>query len=207
MLKIYGRASSINVRKVLWLADEIGLAFTREDWGRGFRPLSEPEFLALNPLGLIPVIDDGGFILSDSNVILRYLAAKHGRADLLPTDLQERARVERWMDWQASDIAIAWRAAVLALALKIPVPGGQEAVDASVRGWTVNMSRLNQHLAETGSFMCGATFTLADICLGLSVNRWFMMPFQKPDFPAITAYYDRLSERPAFLAHGRNGLP
>lgn len=208
MLKIYGRASSINVRKVLWASDEIGLAYTCDkNWGRGFRPLSDTEFKALNPLCLIPVIDDDGFILSDSNVIIRYLAAKHGRTDLLPVELQERARVERWMDWQASDCSIAWRAAVLTLAMKLTVPGGQEVVDASVRDWTANMARVNDHLAASGPYMCGATFTLADICMGLAVNRWFMTPFDKPDFPAVTAYYERLSERPTFLAHGRNGLP
>ena len=94
MLKIYGRADSINVRKVLWLADEIGLAYTREDWGRGFRATDDPEFLRLNPLGLVPVIDDGGFVLRESHAILRYLAAKHGRHDLYPSDLRLRARVE-----------------------------------------------------------------------------------------------------------------
>ena len=90
MLKIYGRAASINVRKVLWLVDEIGIPYEREDWGRGFKPLDTPEFRKLNPIGLIPAIDDDGFILRESNVIVRYLAAKHGRTDLYPADLKQR---------------------------------------------------------------------------------------------------------------------
>ena len=95
MLKIYGRANSINVRKVLWTVEEIGLPFTREDWGRGYRPTSDPEFLKLNPFAVVPVIDDDGFILRESHAISRYLAAKHGRTDLYPTDPKTRARSRR----------------------------------------------------------------------------------------------------------------
>jgi glutathione S-transferase len=207
MLKIYGRANSINVRKVLWAVDEIGIPFAREDWGRGFRPLDDPEFQALTPLGQIPVIDDDGFLLSESNAILRYLAAKHGRTDLLPAALKPRAEVERWMDWQAAELNAAWRGIFFALVVKQPLPGGEEVVEASKRDWTAKMARIEAQVERTAAHICGAAFTLADVCIGLVVHRWFATPMEKPDLPAIAAYYERLSQRPAFLAHGRNGLP
>jgi glutathione S-transferase len=208
MLKVYGRANSINVRKVLWIAEEIGIPFEREDWGRGFRPVSDPEFLALNPLAVVPAIDDDGFVLSESNTIARYLAAKHGRTDLLPADLQGRAIVERWMDWQSQEFNNSYRAAVLAILFKSPLPGGQEAIDASLADWPKKLAMVEDQLRQTGSYIAGPEFTLADVAIGLAVNRWFMTPTgEKPEFPAVSAYYDRLAERPAFRKHGRNGSP
>lgn len=207
MLKIYGRANSINVRKVLWTVDEIGIPCQREDWGRGFRPVDDPEFQALTPLGQIPVIDDNGFLMSESNAIMRYLLAKHGRTDLLPSDIKARAEVERWMGWQSAELNPAWRGVFFAIVVKQPLPGGEEIVEGSRRDWTAKMHRIEAQLAKTGAYLCGATFTAADICVGLVVHRWFATPMEKPDLPAVAAYYERLSQRPAFLAHGRNGLP
>jgi glutathione S-transferase len=207
MLKILGRANSINVRKVLWTAEEIGIPFAREDWGRGFRGLDDPEFLARNPFGLVPAIDDDGFVLGESHAIIRYLAAKHGRNDLLPTDVQKRAVVEAWMEWQGTEVSNAHRAAVLALVFKLQVTGGQDAINASLAEWPKKMAVIERQLEKTGAHITGPDFTLADICIGLTVNRWFMTPTgEKPDFPATLAYYDRLTERPGFQQHGRNGL-
>ncbi len=209
MLKIYGRANSINVRKVLWTADEIGIPYEREDWGRGFEPLTNPAFLAVNELALIPAIDDDGFLLSESNTVIRYLAAKHRRTDLLPADPQGRAIVERWMDWQAIDLFNAMRFAFIGLVLKGPVPGGEEAIQASLKAWPAQMEKVESQLKKTGAYITGANFTLADISMGLAVNRWFAtdLPIERPEFPATSAYYDLLSQRPAFMVHGRNGTP
>jgi glutathione S-transferase len=208
MLKIYGRANSINVRKVLWTADEIGIPFEREDWGRGFRPVSDPAFQALNPLSVVPAIDDDGFILSESNTIARYLAAKHGRADLLPADPQGRAVVERWMDWQSQDFNNSYRAAFQAIVFQSPPPGGQQAVDAALAEWPKQIALVEDQLRRTGAYIAGPTFTLADVAIGLAINRWFMTPTgEKPVFPAVAAYYDLLAERPGYQKHGRNGLP
>ena len=115
MLKILGRASSINVRKVLWTCAEIGLPFEREDWGIGFQPTSDAAFTALNPNALVPVVRDGDFVLWESNTICRWLAAEHRRDDLLPSAPRDRALVERWMDWQATELNSAWRYAFYAL--------------------------------------------------------------------------------------------
>ncbi|HKJ62976.1 MAG TPA: glutathione S-transferase family protein [Hyphomicrobiales bacterium] len=210
MLKLYGRANSINVRKVLWLLDELGLQYEREDWGRGFKPVSDPEFTAINPFSVVPAINDDGFVLSESNVILRYLAAKHGRTDLLPADIRQRALVERWMDWQAADLINALRAAFMGGFLKAPVPGSEDAINASLREWPKKIVMIERQLETSGGYIAGPNFTLADIPVGLSVHRWFAVDLpalQRPDLPASSAYYERLSERPAFMAHGRNGLP
>ncbi|HCW47770.1 MAG TPA: glutathione S-transferase, partial [Erwiniaceae bacterium] len=100
MLKILGRASSINVRKVLWLCDELGLTYQREEWGEGFKSTHDARFLALNPNAMIPVIQDDDFILWESNTIIRYLANRYSGEWLYPTPPRERARVDQWIDWQ-----------------------------------------------------------------------------------------------------------
>lgn len=208
MLKIYGRANSINVRKVMWAADEIGIPFEREDWGRGFRSVNEPEFLAVNPFGLVPGIDDDGFALGESHAIIRYLAGKHKRADLLPEEPRERAVVESWMDWQVSEVTFAQMPLALAYIFKLPVAGGEAVLEASLQRLQARMQVIDNQLQETNAYITGPNFTLADIAIGMSVNRWYGMPLsEKPDFPAIAAYYDLLAERPAYQKHGRNGLP
>lgn len=207
MLKIYGRTNSINVRKVLWTVDEIGLAYTREDWGRGFRPTTEPEFLKLNPFAVVPVVDDDGFVLRESHAISRYLAAKHGRTDLYPADLGPRAQVEAWMDWGQTDLASGVTAPFLGLVVKMPAFQEPKLIEFGIAAWTRQMQMLEAYLAGHGPFLMGESFTLADIPAGLVVNRWFSIPFDKPELKAVSAYYDRLSERPAYRQHGRNGMP
>jgi len=207
MLKIYGRANSINVRKVLWFADETGLSYAREDWGRGFRPTSDPEFVKLSPFGVVPVIDDDGFLLRESNTIVRYLATKHGRNDLYPAELRIRAQAESWMDWAGTDMANALRPAFFGLVVKAPGFTEPKQIEAAVAECARFMRGLDQHLARKGPYVAGASFTVGDIPVGLSVNRWFSMEFARPELPALKGYYERLSERPAYRAHGRNGTP
>jgi glutathione S-transferase len=207
MLRILGRSSSINVRKVLWLCAELGIPFEQEHWGTGFRDTREPGFLALNPNGLVPVLVEGDLVLWESNTICRYLAGSHSRADLLPVDPARRARVEQWMDWQVAELNRAWSYAFMALVRKSPSHTDAAAVDASIAGWNRHMAILDAQLARSGGFVVGATFTLADIVLGLSTHRWFATPMQRPPLPAVEAYYERLTERPGFRLHGRNGVP
>src|SRR6185295_16117228 len=178
MLKVYGRANSINVRKVLWMLGELNLPYEREDWGRGFRPTDEPAFRQINPVGVVPVIDDGDFRLRESNTIVRYLAEKHGRADLYPKDLRQRADVESWMDWASTEMAEGMRPVFHALVVKNPAFAGM--VESAAKSWAGQM---------------------------LVVNRWFSIDFPKPELKAVSAYYDRLTERPPYRAHGRNGTP
>ncbi|MCA0201217.1 MAG: glutathione S-transferase [Proteobacteria bacterium] len=205
MLKVLGKSSSINVRKVLWTCDEIGVVFEREDWGAGFRSTREPAFLALNPNGLVPVVIDGDEILRESNTIVRYLAVKHGRTDLLPEAAPGRARVEMWMDWQATEFNNAWRYAFQALARKNPAFNDPAQIAHSLRAWTDHMEILDAQLAKTRAFVTGPHFTAADIPIGLSAHRWFATPFERRAFSAVEDYYERLSQRPGFMTHGRGG--
>jgi glutathione S-transferase len=197
MLRILGKASSINVRKVLWTCEEIGIAHTRADDG--------PE-LKQNPNGLVPVIVDGDFVLWESNSIIRYLANKWAAEALLPVEPQARAEVDRWIDWQATEFNSAWRYAFSAIVRRNPAFNDPREIEASKRQWVRMVAILDGQLARTGGHVAGAAFTMADIPIGLSVNRWFMTPFERPSFAHVEAYYERLSERPAFLRHGRNGI-
>ncbi|MBL6618604.1 MAG: glutathione S-transferase N-terminal domain-containing protein [Reyranella sp.] len=198
MLRILGKASSINVRKVLWACEEIGIAYSRADDG--------PE-LRQNPNGLVPVIVDGDFVLWESNSIIRYLANKSGARALLPVEPRALAEVDRWIDWQATEFNSAWRYAFSAIVRKNPGFADEGQIEESKKQWARMIAILDGQIARTGAYVAGASFTLADIPIGLSVNRWFLTPFDRPAFPQVDAYYERLGNRPAFIKHGRNGIP
>lgn len=152
------------------------------------------------------MIVDGDFVLWESNTILRYLAGRYGSESLLPHEPQARAEVEKWIDWQATEFNSAWRYAFMALVRRNPTFDDPRQIAASIKDWTRMLAILDERLGTTGAFVAGEGFTLADIPIGLSVNRWFMTPIERPSFPAVEAYYERLSTRPAFRKHGRNGI-
>ena len=195
-VRIYGYAASINVRKVLWTCDEIGIPFTRED-SAGAR----------NPVGLVPVLEDDGATVWESNTIVRYLAASRGRSDLLPDDPKERANVENWMDWQGSDLNNTWRYAFQALVRRNPDYQDPRAIAVSTRQFTAAMGIVDAQLRKTAAYVAGATFTVADVAIGLAVQRWFGLPCDKPGYADVRRYYELLCERPAFARHGRDGGP
>ena len=207
MLEVLGRSTSINVRKVLWLCAELNLPIAHEEWSGGDRSNRSDEFKQWNPNGLVPVIKDGSFVLWESNAICRYLAALHGREDLLPTDLRRRAVVEQWMDWQTTQLNNSWRYAFFALVRKDAMYTDPQAIETSIADWTRHMRILEAQLQRTGAFVTGAEFTLADIVLGLSTHRWFMTPMKREDLPAVVEFYERLSTRPPFMKYVRNGVP
>ncbi|MFG6441868.1 glutathione S-transferase family protein [Roseateles sp. LKC17W] len=204
-MKLLGRLTSLNVRKVTWTAALLGLDLPREDWGTGFQSTQQPEYLALNPNGLIPVLVDGDFVLWESNSICRYLAAKLGATALLPAEPQARARVEQWMDWQAGELNNSWRVAFMALVRG--QPAAPEAVQASVVGWNRHMAMLDAQLARTGAFATGDAFTLADVVLGLSAQRWLNAPIERASLPAVSAWLQRLGAQPGFSTYVDNGMP
>lgn len=209
MLKIHGHPHSINVRKVLWLRTELDIAYEREDWGGygQFRSPDEPAFRALTPVGMIPMIDDDGVVVWESNTILRYLTAKAGRGDLLPAGAADRASIESWMDWQVSDFNNSWRACFQGL-VRHNTAVSADAISASLRQFNAMVGLVEAQLARTGGYIAGAGFTLADIPIGLSVHRWYSVPMdRRPSYPQVANYYDRLNERPGYRAHGCNGVP
>lgn len=207
MLRILGKASSINVRKVLWTCAELDIPFEREDWGSGFRSTHTPEFLALNPNAMIPVIQDGDITLWESNSIIRYLANRYNGDRLYPAEAKAKAAIDQWIDWQASDLNRSWSYAFISLVRQSPQHQDRHALAAACSEWTRHMEILDKQLASTGAYVGGKEFSLADIPIGLSVNRWFETPLAHKDLPAVHAYYERLSLRPGFLQYGRNGTP
>ncbi len=207
MVRILGKSSSINVRKVLWTCAELGIPYQLEQWGEGTLATDAPHFLQLNPNGKVPVLRDAGSTLWESNTICRYLAGKHQRDDLLPGEPLARAQVEKWMDWQATELNNSWRYAFMALVRHSAAHCDEAAIAASVAEWNRHMGILDARLSATGAYVNGATFTLADIVLGLSVNRWMASPIRRVCMAAVEAYFERLSQRPGFIEHGRNGLP
>lgn len=211
MLKLLGKSPSINVRKVLWLCAELDLTVDHEEWGSGCRSTQDATFLALNPNAMVPVIIDDGFVLWESNTICRYLAARERRFDLLPALPRERARVEQWMDWQATEFNNSWRYAFMGLVRRSAEHQEPASLAAGVAGWNRHMQILNAQLERTGAHVAGAEFTLADIVVGLSAQRWLMAPIDavapRPDLPAVHAYRERLLGRPGFRQYGANGEP
>jgi len=191
-LRVLGKMASINVRKVLWTCTELDLPFEHVE--------SDPALLALNPNRLVPVIRDGDFVMWESNAICRYLATKHPHGTLLSRDPAERARVEQWMDWQATELNSAWRYCFYGLVRRSPAHQDPAAIGNSVAAWNRCMEILDAHFAEGGQFITGEFFTLADVVLGLSTHRWLMSPIARPHLDAVHGYYQRLSVRPAFRA-------
>jgi len=207
MITVFGRASSINVRKVLWCCDELALSIQREDWGKGFQSPRTPAFLELNPNGQVPVIRDGDFVLWESNAILRYLANRYSSDSCYPSEARQRALVDQWMDWQATSLNNAGDYAFMALIRNSPDHTQSSELAVSVANWNAHIGILNRHLATTGAYVAGAHFTIADISIGMAVNRWLSTPLGHPDYFHVNAYFKRLSERTGFFSHCNNGIP
>lgn len=198
MLKIWGRANSINVQKVLWIADEIGIPYSRVDIGGPFGGNKEPAYLAMNPNGLVPTIEDEGRVLWESNSITRYLAASR-HSTFLPTDPGARAEAERWMDWQLTSLGsmtpIFW-----GYVRTPPENRDMAAIEAARQQVSGAWAILDAHLAGR-PFVAGPDFTVGDIPVGAMAYRWFNLPIERPDLPNLRAWYDRLTTRPPYRKH------
>ena len=195
-LQIWGRISSINVKKVVWTAQELGIDFERLEAGGVHGVVKTPAYIALNPNSQIPVIEDGNYVLWESNVITRYLSAKHSLGNFYPTDLQERFNAERWMEWQQTMINPASRNGFWHL-IRLPLDQRDPALIAQSNAQVeLLMAMLDAHLSSR-SFMVGERFTMADIPLGCEVQRWFGLPQAREKRPHIERWYATLLARPA----------
>jgi glutathione S-transferase len=194
MLTIWGRVNSINVQKVLFCAEELGLAYKRIDAGRGFGINDTPEYLAMNPNGLVPVISDSGFVLWESNAIVRYLCAKHGAGTYCPLDLRLRAEADRWMDWQTTALGPAMSAAFHGLVRSPNAAQDPAAIEASRVKTLALVDILEGHLSER-RWLAGDGFTMAEFALGPALHRWFNMPLERPATPKVRQWYAAVMDR------------
>jgi glutathione S-transferase len=202
MLRIWGRANSSNVMKVLWLCEELGIEYDRIDVGGAFGRTKEPEYLAKNPNALIPTIEEpDGFTLWESNAICRYLARSNAEGlSLYPADPRAAADCERWMDWQLASLnppmtTIFWTF-VRTPEDKRDLPAAAKARDAAEVLWAMVEARVAKQ-----PFVCGDALTVADVALGVFVHRWFALPVERKAMPGLEAWYGRLKNRPGYAKH------
>lgn len=199
-MKIWGRANSINVMKVLWCADECGLKYEREDVGMQYGGNDQKWYLDMNPNGVVPTIDDGGRIIFESNAIVRYLSAKYAAGTLWPNDPGQRSEADRWMDWQASTVNGPMRDVFWGLIRTAPekrdLAAIKKAADEAGKVW----ARLDQKL-EGKLYVGGNHLTMGDIPAGCFVHRWYALDIERPELKNVKAWYERLKTRPAYAKH------
>ena len=194
MLIIWGRLNSHNVKKVAWMAEEAGILYERRDVGGQFG--FPDDYLAKNPNKLIPTIEHHGFVLWESNAILRYMAAQFA-GEFWPPDLEQRASADRWMDWQFS-YADAQRDAFVNLIRRKPDARDAAAIAASAKKSGEMMAILDAALAEK-PWLSGGDFGIGDIPMGVYAHSWFALDIERPDRPHVAAWYEKLKARKAFM--------
>ena len=201
MRRIWGRTNSINVMKVLWGCAELGVTYERIDAGGKFGGLKTPEYLAKNPNSLIPVLEEDGFVLWESNAILRYLGATHANGSpLWPADARSRAIADQWMDWQQTTAQAALGPAFVQMYRTPPEKRDDSVIRRSLERSVETFGILEAHLARH-PHVAGEAFTLGDIPIGCVVYRYLHMPIERPDLPALAAYHQRLLARPGYATH------
>lgn len=198
MIRVYGYERSSNVQKVTWLCDELGVPFEMIPKGGPHGGHKEADYLRLNPNGQIPTIDDDGFILWESNSIVRYIAERHGGGRLIPDTPQKRAIANKWMDWQLAALGRPSTALVNAVFRKVPQERSAADVAAAIEGLAGQWRRFESDFGA-GPFVAG-DFSIGDIALAIYVHRWYAADVDKPAFPILRAWYERLAVRPAFKA-------
>lgn len=196
MVQIWGRLTSLNVRKVVWTAQEVGVPFTRTDAGMAFGIVKTPEYLALNPNALVPTLQDGDLTLWESNAIVRYLCAKYSSDVLYPLDLAKRFDAERWMDWQQTTLNRASGVAFIQLIRTPEDKRDHAAIAQSVAAMAPLLAQLDQHLS-THAYMTGDSFTMADIPVACDIHRWFGLPRERAPLPHLERWYAAIQARPA----------
>jgi glutathione S-transferase len=200
MLKVWGRNTSSNVQKVMWAVGELGLAHERVDVGGPFGKNRDPDYLALNPNGLIPTLNEDGFVLWESNAIVRYLANKSGQGTLEPRDPIARARANQWMDWQLSVVSPAIYYAFWGQIRTPPEQRDQAAIAQSQQNTTEAMLIFEAQLGRS-AYAAGDVFSMGDIPMGIMVYRYWQLVPERPELPHLKRWYDEIARRPAFHEH------
>lgn len=192
---LWGRLNSVNVQKVAWALEEAALPYRRIDAGERFGGNDTPEYRAMNPNGLVPVIEDDGFVLWESNAIVRYVAAKAPASGLQPTDLRARADADRWMDWAITSFIPAVRPAFMGL-VRAPGSVPEAEIARAVEEAQALAAILDSHLAAR-PYLAGDAFTMGDIPLGCGAHRWLNLPLDRAPAPRLERWYASLAARPA----------
>jgi len=200
MIKIWGRKNSINVQKVLWCCAELKIPHERVDAGIKPGDIDTSAYRALNPNGLVPTIEDGKFVLWESNAIVRYLTSKYGSASIWPADLETRASADRWMDWHMSTLWTHMRPMFVQLVRSLPEQRDQNIINAAHEKTLAALMILDAHLSAN-HYVAGAMFTIGDIPVGAATHRWMSMPIERPALPHLNAWYARLAGREAYKQH------
>ena len=198
-LVLWGRTNSINVRKVLLTLHWLGLPFERIDAGLQFGKVNEPTYRAMNPNGLVPVLQDGDLTLWESNVIVRYLCQEHGKWQLVPRQTRERYLAEQWMDWQQTTLNKAGSSGFVQWMSTPEDRRDMEVIEASVKATEPLFTLLDQHLVQR-TWMVGDAPSMADIPVALEVQRWWALPQARPAWPHLTAWYERCRAQPGSAA-------
>jgi len=196
MLKIWGRVNSVNVQKVMWAVGELAIPHDRIDAGMQFGVVSTTEYRKLNPNGRVPTIEDGDFVLWESNTIVRYLYTKHGPQ----RTLQQRAASEKWMDWTLGHVHAPLTTMFWQIYRTPPDKRDAPAVEAAAKQ-AGEVLKIADDALVSQAFIAGAEVTPGDIPLGCFINRWFQMPIERPELRNLAAWYERLKARPAYKEH------
>lgn len=196
MLKIWGRANSTNVKKVLWMAEELDLAYERIDAGGAFGIVNDPAYRALNPNGLVPVLEDGDVVLWESNTIVRYLAGRYGDGTFDLTDPVARAQAEKWMDW-ATTFAVSFRDLFWGMVRTPEDQRDMVKINAAHEAVGKLLVIVDAALA-TQDYLSGDQLGIGDIPMGCFAYSWFEMPIERPELANLEAWYVRLKGRPAY---------
>lgn len=199
-LRIWGRPAALNVQKVLWCADELSLTYERLDAGHRFGVVDTEAYRRLNPNRRIPTLEDGDFVLWESNAIIRYLCAAYGMSGLCPYDLKQRADVDRWMDWQAATLYYpAFREYYISHTRVPPEQRDTSRLDRLHLEIVAHWTLLDEHLRHR-PYVGGSVLTMGDIPVGVVLDKWMRLSVERPSMPALEAYYARLQERSAYRA-------
>lgn len=197
MLKIWGRQNSNNVRKVLWCAEEAGVAYQSINAGGAFGLVSDAEYLAKNPNGLIPMIEDDDLVLWESNAIVRYLAARYAPGSLYLESAVQRAQSEQWMDWVSSCLIDPFSDVFVGTVRTAPEQRDQRLMGEALER-CVELLAIPEKVLANRPYLSGETFAMGDIPLGCLAYAWFEMPIVRPELPHLAAWYQRLRDRPAY---------
>ncbi|ARJ41753.1 glutathione S-transferase [Pantoea alhagi] len=202
MLKVWGRKTSSNVQTVMWCIGEMGLPYQRIDIGHKYGGNHTPEFLAMNPNGLVPVLRDGDSQpLFESAAIVRYLASRYGDDAFWPQDALARASVDIWAEWAKSNVYVSFMRPVFwPVFVTAPQERDEQAIAAALDNLTKLLKIADQRLTQH-DYLAGDRLTVADIMFGTLLYRYYTLEIERPTLPALENYYQRLTQRPAYREH------